>query len=264
MRQIFILFVLVLVTLIGCTREPADLAPNEKPQVAIASINGVDARNPLSDRIFVPASSIYDVEAHVTASDETAVTAVELFLNDASIGKLEPTTNDGTPTDFKNPFKFTLSTLTGVPGQATPAKLRATATDDTGQTSEYELDVLVDATPPVVEITSISGLAGDTPGSLQGSIVVSARAFDLESGIAFDPFEGVEVRAYLDGDESQPLNISANTETPQTAFTVNVGELEDGVHSVTLFARNNAAVFSGITRSFIIDKPEAEPTPPTP
>jgi hypothetical protein len=261
MRRTLIPLTLLSLALFGCNREPADLAPNEKPQVAIASINGVNARTPASDHIYVPASSIYNVGADITASDETAVTAVELFLNGTSVGKLEPKTVDGKPTDFKNPFKFTLSTLTGVAGQATPAKLRATATDNTGQISEYEIDVLVDATPPVVELSAAQGLAGETPGSLQGSIIVSGRAFDLESGIAFDPFEGVEVRAYLDGDESKPLNVSANTETRQTAFTVNVGELEDGVHSVALFARNNAGVLSGTTRSFIIDKPEATPTP---
>jgi hypothetical protein len=262
MRRILIPLLLLSVTLFGCAREPADLAPDELPQVAIANINGVDVRNSGSNKVYVPSSSIYPVGINVTASDETLVGTVELFLNNQSVGKLEPKTVDGKPTDFKNPFKFTVGTFTGTAGEATPATLRAVATDNKNQTNEYELEVLVDSTPPVVNITSLTGLAGGTPGSFQGSVVISGVAFDPESSIAIDAFAGAEVRAYLDGDPNKVLNLAGDTKTPQTAFTTVAEGLVDGAHFVTLFARNSAGVFSSTTSSLIINTPKTTPTTP--
>jgi hypothetical protein len=251
------------VLLASCNQRAADLAPDSVPQVSIATINGADARFPFGDKIFVPSSSIYPVEVDVTASDETLVTKIELFLNNQSVGVLAATTKDGKPTDFKNPFKFTLDNLTGVGGQLTPATLRAVATDNSGQTNEYEISVLVDSTPPVVEITSITGLPGALPDSLQGSIIISGQAFDLESGVKFDTFGGqFEVLAYLDGDDSNPLNISSSTDTRQTSFFANVEGLEDGAHFVTIEARNNANVYVSLTRQFLISTPINTPTVP--
>jgi hypothetical protein len=263
LRYIYVIITFLAASLLSsCNQRAADLAPDAHPQVAIASINGVNTRSSVSSTIYVPATSIYPVDVEVTASDETLVTKVELFVNDGSVGVLEPT-KAGKAVDFKNPFKFTLANaqLLGTAGQLTPAKVSAIVTDNAGQTSQYELNVLVDATPPVVEIASITGLVGATAGSLQGTVLVFGQAFDPESSIAIDAFNDVEVRAYLDGDSSNTLNLSSGTNTPQTAFSVFVKDLEDGVHSVTLFARNGAGVFSSTTKSFVIDKPTTTPTP---
>jgi hypothetical protein len=263
-RTIYIIATLfATVLLASCNQRAADLAPDEVPQVSIAAINGVNARFPLGDNIYVPSASIYPVEVDVTASDETLVSKVELFLNDKSVGILEPKTVNGKPTDFKNPFKFTVNGLTGVAGQSTPATLRTVATDNAGHTNEYELKVLVDSTPPVVEITSITGLAGATPDSFQGSILISGNAFDSESSVRFDTLSGaVDVLAYLDGDKGNLLNLSSDTKTPQTAFVAKVESLEDGFHFVTIEAHNGANVFASVVKTFIISTPQQTPTTP--
>jgi hypothetical protein len=262
MRRTLIPFALLSITLFGCTREPAELAPNEMPQVSISSINGVNVRTTPSNRIFVPSSSIYDVQADITASDETAIASVELFVNDRSVGKTTPVNADGKPVDFKNPFRFSISTFTGTVNQATPAKLRAVAIDNTGQVSEYELNVLVDATPPVIRIDPIIGIPGLLADSFAGSIIVSGAAFDLESGVKFNTEEGqFEVLAYLDGDKDNLLNLSSDTDTRETAFLATIEGLEDGVHFVTVEIRNGANVFASQTLQFRMAASE-EPVAP--
>jgi hypothetical protein len=252
----------VFLLLASCNQRAADLAPDEVPQVAIATVNGADVRFPLGDKIYVPASSIYPVEVEVTASDETLVSKVELFLNDESVAALTATTPDGRPTDFKNPFRFTLDNLTGISGQLTPSILRAVATDNSGQTNEYEISVEVDSTPPIVEIDPIRGLPGVLPNSFQGTLIISGEAFDLESGVKFDTFGGqLEVLAYLDGDKDNVLNVSTDTDTRQTNFVASVEGLEDGIHFVTVEARNGANVFVSQTEEFLVSGSEAPSTP---
>jgi Bacterial Ig domain len=257
-RTIYVIATLVAALILSsCNQRAADLAPDQVPQVSIATINGVDARFPVGGKIYVPSASIYPVEVKVTASDETLVSKVELFLNNQSVGILEPKTVNGTPTDFTNPFKFTVNGLTGVAGQLTPATLRTVATDNRGQPNEYEIKVLVDSTPPVVEITSITGLAGAKPDSFDGSVIVSGNAFDPESGVRFDTLSGLlDVVAYLDGDKSKVLNLSSDTKIPQTVFVTTVKELEDGAHFVTVEAHNGANVFVSSVKTFNISKPK--------
>jgi hypothetical protein len=238
--QLLVLLVL-LVLFSACTQRAADLVPDSQPQVAISKINNVDTRNPLFDRVWVPASTIIPAEVLVTASDEDSISRVELFVNDQSVGVLTPQV-DGTDVEFKNPFAFRVTSFAG-----SSATLRAVATDSSGQTSEFEMDALVDSTPPVVDV-SVSGLEGDTPGSVQGSVVANFSVSDPQSGIA-------DIQAFFDG---QPVSETG-------AVVINVEEVGDGAHFVSIFATNSAGVTSGDVATFIVDNPEPEqPAPANP
>jgi hypothetical protein len=230
------------VLLASCNQRAADLVPDTQPQVAVASINGVDTRNPSSGSVVVPANSIYPVDVFVTASDEQSVAKVELFVNGEPAGVLTPT-KDGKPVDFKNPFIFRVNTFSG-----NVAKVRAVATDGSNQTSEFELDVAVDSTRPVVDITSVTGLAGESAGSLQGSVVVNYTVSDPESGIT-------DIEAFFDD----------TLLTDRGAFIINVEEVGDGAHFVSLVATNGAGVIGSDVATFVVDNPEPQPAPtPTP
>jgi hypothetical protein len=237
--QLLVLAVLPIV-FSACTERAAELAPDSKPQVAISQINGVDTRNPFFDRVWVPASTINPAEVLVTASDENSISRVELFVDDVSVGVLTPRV-DGADVEFKNPFAFRVTSFAG-----SSATLRAVATDNSGQTSEFELDALVDSSPPVVDV-SVSGLVGETPGSVQGSVVANFSVSDPQSGIA-------SIRAYFD---NQPIEETG-------AAIINVEEVGDGAHFVSVFATNSAGVTSVDVATFIVDNPEPEEPAPTP
>jgi hypothetical protein len=187
----------------------------------------------------------------------TAQIPVRLVSTKVNLDTLDATNDKD---NFNNPFSFNVDFKEGTAGSG-KATLKAIATDNANKESTFETTVVVDNTLPVVEITSISGLEGGITGSFQGSVVISGQAFDPESGIAIDAFEGAEVRAYLDGDPDNALNLAGDTETPQTSFSAVVKGLEDGVHYVTMYARNGANVFAGTTKSFVMKKPDTTPVP---
>lgn len=248
--------ILLIALLASCTGRPADLIPDKNPQVAISSINGKDTRQAAlnKSKLYAPGANLGSTVVEVTASDDTMVGKIELLLNGESIKVIDANKDKKI---FSNPFSFEV----GFEGTGTDNKaiLRAIATDNRNKQSIHETEVIVDSSPPVVEITSITGLEGATAGSLKGTILINGRAYDPESGINIDAFKGAEVRAYLDGDPNKVLNLSADTETPQTSFVAVIENLADGPHFVTLFARNGANVFASTTRTFLIDASQETP-----
>ena len=260
MRNIFLTVSIILIgVLASCNTRQSELIPDQKPQVAISSINGTDTRQASINKgkIYAPGASIGSTLVQVTASDDTLVGKVELFLNGTKVDTLDATNDTD---NFNNPFTFNVDFTEGTAGSG-KATLKAIAIDNANKESAFETMVVVDDTLPVVEITSITGLEGGITGSFQGSVLISGQAFDPESGIAIDAFEGAEVRAYLDGDPDNALNLVGDTETPQTSFSAVVKGLEDGVHYVTMYARNGANVFAGTTKSFTMKKPDTTPAP---
>jgi hypothetical protein len=257
MRTIFLIISLSLL-ISSCTSRPADLIPDKNPLVAISSINGKDTRQAgiNKTKIFAPGAVLGSTLVEVTASDDTFIGKVELLLNGESVKVLDANKDKKV---YNNPFAFDVD-FEGT-GAKNTAILRAIATDNSNKESIYETEVIVDNTPPVVEITSITGLEGGVADSFTGTIVISGQAFDPESGIAIDAFEGAEVRAYLDGDLNNALNLAGDTKTPQTSFSASVKGLEDGVHYVTMYARNGANVFAGTTKLFTMKKPDTTPAP---
>ncbi len=254
MSKTFLAFNLTLALLLAsCSGRPADLLPEQDPQVGIATINGKDARN--SDlKIWAPSRSLGTTPVEVTASDDTLVGKVELFLNGSSVGILEANKDKKV---FQNPFAFTVGFEPQSGGET--ATLRAVATDNANNTTSQEIKVYIDTTPPVVEIQPIQGLAGATAGSFQGDIIVSGRAFDSESGLARDLLTGLKVKAYLNDDFDNPLNVDPDDKTILSSFSTQIGGLNDGVHTIYMFAYNGANVIATDILNFTIHTPSTQP-----
>jgi hypothetical protein len=246
----FLIFNLTLALLLAsCSGRPADLLPEQDPQVGITTINGKDARNS-ELKIWAPSRSLGTTPVEVTASDDTFIGKVELFLNGSSVGVLEANKDKKI---FQNPFSFSVGFEPQSGGET--ASLRAVATDNANNTTSQEIKVFVDSTPPVVEIQPIQGLAGATAGSFQGNVIVSGRAFDSESGIASDISNKLIVKAYINDDTDNPINVDPDDKTVLSNFSTQVGGLSDGVHTIYMYAYNGANVIATDVVNFVIDNP---------
>ena len=135
------------------------------------------------------------VQVGVSASDDTNVDRVKLYLDGAQVG-----------VDFSAPYAFTWDTSTHANGNAT---LEAIAIDDAGNTSTHSVFVTVDnqmadVQPPTVSITS------PISGTISGTVQVGVSASD-DTNVD-------RVKLYLDGaqvgvDFSAPYAFTWDTST---------------------------------------------------
>ncbi len=224
----------LLAALTACDSSALQLVPDTQPNVAIASINGVEARSTPEGYLLAPASRMYDpndgttspnnVPVAVTASDERQVTSVAASLTDAQGDSWEDAlTFDSDEEIFRNPFVFSVP-FEGTNSGLSTAQLELTATDSASQVNApYSAAVRVDGSLPIftasLPTTEQSGVFG-----LSGSVS------DPESGIQ-------EFAAFIDG---ALLATSEETTVTSASFatTVDANELGNGTHYLTLYAVN--------------------------
>jgi Bacterial Ig domain len=255
MRRTLIPLTLLSLALFGCNREPADLAPDELPQVAIASINGIDGRNTPFGTFYVPASTLvdpvtgqtqpYPVVVKVTASDETRIEKVDLYLDGTLIKSLDPVDDEE---EFNNPFTFVVP-FVGTASGLRDAEIKIVAVDNKGQENKpFIVDVKVDGSIPVLDF--------DQPTEpLKGSVIFSGSMYDLESPLT-------DFIAYIDDDKANDLTVTVDETVKISSFAtvVDTGSLGEGQHIVTFEAQNGANV--RVKKSFRFEVVEDDPVTP--
>ena len=259
---------LLAASLLGCNSDPAELAPDEKPYVGIAYIDGplidsntgafvdgINARNRPSGTLRVAAAEQYDpvsntttanpISVYVTASDERLVSSVELLLDGVSMGKYE---QGNESQEFKNPFIFPPpgDTRIGVPIEGsqsglTNSQLEAIVEDDAGQVSdEFIMNIRADGSRPDLNFS----IEGSGP-PYSGTVVLRGNAVDPESGVFVESFG-----ASLNGEE-----IEIDSETPNSfALSIDTTSLDSGPQSVKLGAINGVYVPNEATFSFEVNQ----------
>ena len=267
MNTRILLILLLALSVSACDRNPAELVPDNPPNVAVAYINNIQARRSAEGEILVPAAEMYNpntnsrvasnnVRTEITASDERQVVEVAAILKQGENDAFGDVTYSETWRDlltldddievFKNPFVFAVP-FEGDDVGLVPASLEVVAKDNTGQENDpFSLDVQVDGSLAFLEAT-----VPTTPQS--GEFGIVGRALDPESGI-------IRLIAAIDGDEIFTYTLG-DDEVPTFASKVNAEQLGNGIHFLTLYAVNgvNEAVAQDFPFNvFINDAPVAE------
>lgn len=255
MNKLLILLAVIFgLTLSACDRNPAELVPDNPPNVAASYINGLEVRNSVEDDILVPAAQMYNpntnttvannsVRTEIIASDERQVVEVAAILKqgttdafgDVSYSEVwrDLLTQDDDLEVFRNPFVFSVP-FEGDDVGLVPASLEVVAKDNTGQENDpFSLDVKVDGS-----LAFLNATVPSTPQS--GEFALSGFASDPESGIR-------SFAAFIDGTRVPNPD---QTKEILTSFAIKVDaeSLGNGVHFLTLFATNG--VNESVTQDF--------------
>ena len=266
-----LLFCSTLIVLASCGTRPQ--TADTQPDVAITKIDGPllatqqapdsggagsvgsgydtsNLLNPGTGPIMVAASSLYDpvtgqtapnpLSVYVVASDALFVTSVELFQDGNSLGRR---TKDEEGAAFNNPFIFPKPgssqspvTIQGTTNGMLSTRLRAVATDSSGQTSESApLELQVDGSLPNLSV-SVSGGNGST-----------FRSSDLITltGLASDPETGI--RSF-----DVTFNGGAVAVDASNSFTIPPQTLSAGPQTLVLSAVNGVMARNTLTKIFTV------------
>lgn len=231
----------------ACNVRPIDTVADTRPLVAIATINGVNARR--ADKLMAPAAQMFnpnteqfvpvDVPVEITASDERGVVDVAATLtqitspNAPDFEEVWNGSLNTNSTEFRNPFTFNVP-FQGPQTGTYLAQLQVVATDTKeNQNEPFLAELEVDG--------SLALLEAVVPEEAQsGKFSLSGTAQDNESGIR-------SFAAFIDG---ELLEESDETSVTDTSFStaIEASDIGNGEHTLTLSAVNGVNV--PVTRTF--------------